>query len=128
MTKATYFQATIKSIAENSSKTVVFLNDDEIFAPRTSVKNLSKIVLKPQISFHNGILNISTNKMYSTLKVFDLNGKVLLCLDLKRYQTGNGNFRIPLAALLAKIGNRKLIVKLMGNSIETFTFFCGGVR
>jgi hypothetical protein len=128
LTKATYLQATINSIAENDSRTIPYLGDEEIFASRTPVTNKAKLTIKPVICFRDGILDIKIETKYTKLKIFDLNGRQLLCLELSRYRTADGHFKIPLSMILAGKGRGKLLVVLTGKDIDRYTLIIGGAR
>jgi hypothetical protein len=128
LTKATYFQATLKSIIEDDhTKTCPYLNDDEIFAPKSAIKNQVVPVKKSIISLANGVLNITTPRNFTTLKIIDLSGRVLLSIDIKKYRTGITGFRIPMNQLLTKFASRKITIVLSGDGTEIITHLCGGV-
>ncbi len=128
LTKSTYFQATIKNIVEDDhTKTCPYLNDDEIFAPKTAVRKSVHNVSKSTISIANGVLNITTPRNFSTLKIIDLSGRVLLSIDIKIFRTGISGFKIPMNLLLTKFASRKLTLVLSGDGTEIITLLCGGV-
>lgn len=128
LTKATYFQATIKSVIEDDhTKMCPYLNDDEIFAPKTAIVKNVLSVKKSVVSITNGILNITTPKNYTTLKVVDLSGRVLLSIDIKKFRIGSSGFKIPMNLLLKKFASKKITVVLLGDGTEIITLLCGGV-
>ncbi|NLG15989.1 MAG: hypothetical protein GX556_01515 [Fibrobacter sp.] len=126
LTKATFFQATKNSIVESSSRNVAFLSDEEIFAPKTPVKNRATQSVKPFVLYRNGVLQISSADKYQTLKIYDLNGKLLLSLELSRFRTSGSTLTIPLAKMLGNRGKGKLVLVFTGKRAGSFTLLCGG--
>lgn len=128
LTKATYFQATIKSIIEDDhSKMCPYLNDDEIFAPKTAIVKKFVNAKKSTISLTNGILNITTPRNFTTLKIIDLSGRVLFSIDIKIFRTGISGFKIPMNLFMTKFASRKITLVLSGDGTEIITLLCGGV-
>lgn len=128
LTKATYFQATVKSIMEDDhTKTCPYLNDDEIFAPKSAIQKKAVSIKKSVISLTNGILNITTPRNFTTLKIIDLSGRVLLSMDIKKFRTGISGFKIPMSLFMTKFASRKITLVLSGDGTEIITLLCGGV-
>ncbi len=126
LTKATFFQATKNSAVKSSSRNVAFLSDEEIFAPKTPVKNRATQSVKPFVLYRNGVLQISSADEYQTLKIYDLNGKLLLSLELSRFRSSGSTLKIPIAKMLGNRAKGKMVLVLTGKRVGSFTVLCGG--
>lgn len=131
LTKATFLQATTADMSEELSSTVPFLSDDEIYAPREiSAKNKkAKINRKVSLRLTNGILHISNPGTFTTLSVFDLQGRLLMQIDLENYRRSINNYLIPLARLLKRNGLRMSVLRLSGNGTSRiFNIINGSIK
>ena len=133
LTKATFLQATTEDVADDISSTVPFLSDDEIYAPRTDAAENKRPELNRRFSLRltNGILQISNPGDFTTLSVFDLQGRLLIKINLERYRTSGNHYSIPLAQLLKRNGLRMCVIRLSGNGTgtnRTFNVINGSIK
>ncbi|MBN1758768.1 MAG: hypothetical protein JW863_10640 [Chitinispirillaceae bacterium] len=133
LTKATFLQATTDDVAEDISATVPFLSDDEIYAPRADAAENKRPELNRRLSLRltNGILQISNPGDFTTFSVFDLQGRLLVKVNLERYRTSGNHYSIPLARLLKRHGLRMCVIRLSGNGTgngRTFNIINGSLK
>ncbi|MBN1309167.1 MAG: hypothetical protein JXA18_14685 [Chitinispirillaceae bacterium] len=131
LTKATYLQATKENIADDISRSVPYLTDDEIQASRSSsVSNrIHASQRKTALRIIHGNLHIFSPRQFTALKVFDLQGRLLLHLDLKNYASPTGGFIIPLGKFLKTRRFNMLVIQLSGKGCrETFNIINGRVQ
>jgi hypothetical protein len=118
LTKATYLQATSANIADETDRTVPFLSDEEILAPRSATIRKQTSPKAPAMiaCIINGDLHLKTPGQPSGLRIFDLQGKVLLDISIERYRTSDGGFTVPLSRLLKKKSLHTLVIQLYSNN------------
>lgn len=131
LTKSTFFRATINDTADDISLTVPYLDDDEIIAPRSiSVKKppVSKIKATT-IRIIGGNLHITSSEKFTTMKVYDLGGRLLLNLDLRMYYKKAGCSIIPLSSLIRNRSLNMLIITLSSKTTnESFHLVNGRIK
>lgn len=131
LTKATYLQASAEDISDDITESVPFLSDEEIHAPKyAAVKKRSAATVKTtQVQCIRGVLTIHTDRSFSSLKIFDIRGKLLLSLDLNRYRGRKGAFIIPLSRLLRNYRSQMLLLQLSGKGCrELFNMINGRIQ
>jgi hypothetical protein len=131
VTKATFLAASLADTSTDTSKTISFLTESEILAPRSAVqkKVVSAKHLAPALLFTHGVLSITNAGELSRLEFFDISGRLLLRLDPAQFRTSDGSYRIPLARFAALKAHRVLIVRMSGKTTcKTMTVMTGGLK
>lgn len=131
LTKSTYLQATVDNVAEDVSETVPFLSDEEIYAykslPARNRARSESNCAHPRLI--NGNLHIPASGGYTELRVFDLQGRLLLRLDLRVLGNCAQERIVSLEKLLGRRRLHLLVLRLSGSKgHETFHLMNGRVR
>lgn len=131
VTKAMFLRAGTEHSTSDTAQGLPFLTADEIHMPvAVHTPRVQLNATRPAVhSCVRGVLRLQTSQGFGLqrIRIFSLDGRLLLDLDAGRYRTGVRTYHVPLAKLLSLIGARALLVSLTGqNTTYSFSLVSGG--
>jgi hypothetical protein len=131
VTKATYLQATMADMYFDYTETVPFLADEEIQAPRSPVKRPVSAACRQTVSvkISGAMLCLESSHTLRALRVFDIHGRLVRTIDLRKYGAGSGSFRVPLSAIRPTGASSIFVVTIEGEGIhQSLKLTAGGIQ